>query len=87
MQTAVKRADEQAFARLNGQNLMYVEDAARTCTVATLRWLCGVAYEAFSRSQAATCMGSTNDWRPKRATNASSNICRDSAAEHGQVDE
>ncbi|MFH7473885.1 GTP cyclohydrolase, FolE2/MptA family, partial [Pseudomonas syringae pv. tagetis] len=28
-QTAVKRADEQAFARLNGQNLMYVEDAAR----------------------------------------------------------
>ena len=29
MQTAVKRADEQAFARLNGQNLMYVEDAAR----------------------------------------------------------
>ncbi|TBV00087.1 GTP cyclohydrolase FolE2 [Stutzerimonas kirkiae] len=29
LQTAVKRADEQAFARLNGQNLMYVEDAAR----------------------------------------------------------
>ncbi|WP_122419223.1 GTP cyclohydrolase FolE2 [Pseudomonas viridiflava] len=29
VQTAVKRADEQAFARLNGQNLMYVEDAAR----------------------------------------------------------
>lgn len=28
-QAAVKRADEQAFARLNGQNLMYVEDAAR----------------------------------------------------------
>jgi len=27
--TAVKRADEQAFALLNGQNLMYVEDAAR----------------------------------------------------------
>ena len=26
---AVKRADEQAFAQLNGQNLMYVEDAAR----------------------------------------------------------
>lgn len=25
----MKRADEQAFARLNGQNLMYVEDAAR----------------------------------------------------------
>jgi GTP cyclohydrolase I len=29
VQTAVKRADEQAFARLNGSNLMYVEDAAR----------------------------------------------------------
>jgi len=29
VQTAVKRADEQAFARLNGQNLMYVEDSAR----------------------------------------------------------
>lgn len=29
VQTAVKRADEQAFARLNGANLMYVEDAAR----------------------------------------------------------
>ena len=29
VQTAVKRVDEQAFARLNGANLMYVEDAAR----------------------------------------------------------
>lgn len=29
LQTVVKRADEQAFARLNGANLMYVEDAAR----------------------------------------------------------
>ncbi|MDV2078350.1 GTP cyclohydrolase FolE2 [Marinobacter xestospongiae] len=29
VQTAVKRVDEQAFASLNGQNLMYVEDAAR----------------------------------------------------------
>ncbi|MEQ1298146.1 GTP cyclohydrolase FolE2 [Acinetobacter soli] len=28
-QTAVKRADEQAFAQLNGQNLMFVEDAVR----------------------------------------------------------
>ncbi len=33
LQTAVKRADEQAFAELNGQNLMFVEDAARhICT-------------------------------------------------------
>lgn len=28
-QTAVRRVDEQAFARLNGENLMFVEDAAR----------------------------------------------------------
>ena len=29
VQAAVKREDEQAFARLNGQNLMFCEDAAR----------------------------------------------------------
>lgn len=29
VQTAVKRVDEQEFARLNGQNLMFCEDAAR----------------------------------------------------------
>lgn len=29
VQTAVKREDEQAFAHLNGQNLMFCEDAAR----------------------------------------------------------
>jgi GTP cyclohydrolase I len=29
VQTAVKRADEQAFARLNAENLMFAEDAAR----------------------------------------------------------
>ena len=29
MQTAVKREDEQAFARLNAANLMFCEDAAR----------------------------------------------------------
>ncbi len=29
VQTAVKREDEQAFARLNGSNLMFCEDAAR----------------------------------------------------------
>ena len=29
VQTAVKREDEQAFARINGQNLMFCEDAAR----------------------------------------------------------
>ena len=29
VQTAVKREDEQAFARLNAENLMFCEDAAR----------------------------------------------------------
>lgn len=36
VQTAVKRIDEQAFARLNGAHLMYVEDAAR-CLYAALQ--------------------------------------------------
>ncbi|WP_434676606.1 GTP cyclohydrolase FolE2 [Pseudomonas sp. D3-10] len=34
LQTAVKRADEQAFALANGQNLMFCEDAARRLNVA-----------------------------------------------------
>ena len=29
VQTAVKRSDEQAFAKLNAENLMFCEDAAR----------------------------------------------------------
>lgn len=33
VQTAVKRADEQAFALANGQNLMFCEDAARRLNV------------------------------------------------------
>jgi GTP cyclohydrolase IB len=37
VQTAVKRVDEQAFARLNGSNLMYVEDALRRLHVAMLQ--------------------------------------------------
>lgn len=36
LQTAVKRPDEQEFARLNGQNLMYVEDAAKRIQQALL---------------------------------------------------
>ncbi len=36
VQTAVKRADEQQFALLNGANLMYVEDAARRIRAALL---------------------------------------------------
>lgn len=34
VQTAVKRADEQAFARLNAENLMFCEDAARRVAAA-----------------------------------------------------
>lgn len=45
VQTAVKRADEQAFALANGQNLMFCEDAARRVHNA-LRGLPGV--EGFS---------------------------------------
>ena len=36
VQTAVKRADEQAFALANGQNLMFCEDAARRLHAALL---------------------------------------------------
>lgn len=43
VQTAVKRADEQAFALANGQNLMFCEDAARRLNRAMkqLPWLEG----------------------------------------------
>ncbi|WP_425274817.1 GTP cyclohydrolase FolE2 [Pseudomonas aegrilactucae] len=45
VQTAVKRADEQAFALANGQNLMFCEDAARRLNLALrqLPWLTGFA--------------------------------------------
>lgn len=36
LQTAVRRLDEQEFARLNGSNLMFVEDAARRVQAALL---------------------------------------------------
>jgi GTP cyclohydrolase I len=36
LEAAVKREDEQAFARLNGQNLMFCEDAARRLKAALL---------------------------------------------------
>jgi GTP cyclohydrolase I len=42
VQTAVKRADEQAFALANGQNLMFCEDAARRLHLA-LRQADGVS--------------------------------------------
>lgn len=43
VQTAVKRADEQAFALANGQNLMFCEDAARRLhrALQQLPWLSG----------------------------------------------
>ena len=41
VQTAVKRADEQAFALANGQNLMFCEDAARRvgAALSSLPWV------------------------------------------------
>ena len=44
VQTAVKRADEQAFALANGQNLMFCEDAARRLNLALQR---SIAVQAF----------------------------------------
>lgn len=44
VQTAVKRADEQAFALANGQNLMFCEDAARRLNLALQRL---IAVQAF----------------------------------------
>jgi len=43
VQTAVKRADEQAFALANGQNLMFCEDAARRLhqSLRQLEWATG----------------------------------------------
>ncbi|MDR6710684.1 GTP cyclohydrolase I [Pseudomonas hunanensis] len=43
VQTAVKRADEQAFALANGQNLMFCEDAARRvdAVLKTMVWVSG----------------------------------------------
>lgn len=38
VQTAVKRADEQAFALANGQNLMFCEDAARRLHQTLSQW-------------------------------------------------
>ncbi|AQZ94121.1 GTP cyclohydrolase FolE2 [Halopseudomonas phragmitis] len=38
VQTAVKRADEQAFALANGQNLMFCEDAARRLHASLRDW-------------------------------------------------
>ncbi len=47
VQTAVKRADEQAFALANGQNLMFCEDAARRLNLALKR---SPGINAFSRA-------------------------------------
>lgn len=64
VQTAVKRADEQAFALANGQNLMFCEDAVRRLHLALRRhaWIDGFslqvehaeslhAHDAVARSQ------------------------------------
>lgn len=47
VQTLVKREDEQEFARLNGENLMFCEDAARRLKsyLATCDWLEGYKFK------------------------------------------
>jgi GTP cyclohydrolase I len=68
VQTAVKRADEQAFALSNGANLMYVEDAARRLRLALEAGFgpCSVQVEHFESLHAhdATAAASTPGWRP-----------------------
>jgi GTP cyclohydrolase I len=49
VQTAVKRADEQAFARLNGENLMYAEDAVRRVQAALAQRFCAVNVDVIHR--------------------------------------
>ncbi|MGE8498566.1 MAG: GTP cyclohydrolase FolE2 [Pseudomonas sp.] len=68
VQTAVKRADEQAFALANGQNLMFCEDAARRLhrTLLNLPWLSAfhlqvVHAESLHAHDAVAC--SQHDWR------------------------
>ncbi|KMZ13573.1 hypothetical protein BHUM_01504c [Candidatus Burkholderia humilis] len=51
-----------------------------------LRWLWGVASVAGSRSQSPTWAGVTASCSTKAWRNACSTSCRDSAAEHGQVE-
>lgn len=68
VQTAVKRADEQAFALSNGANLMYVEDAARRLRQALEARFgaCSVAVEHIESLHAhdAVAAASTPGWRP-----------------------
>ncbi|MFJ2983770.1 MULTISPECIES: GTP cyclohydrolase FolE2 [unclassified Pseudomonas] len=45
VQTAVKRADEQAFALANGQNLMFCEDAARRLHQSLRQLNCATAFK------------------------------------------
>lgn len=49
VQTAVKRVDEQAFARLNGSNLMYVEDAVRRLHAAMIPLYPSALIQVFHR--------------------------------------
>lgn len=49
VQTAVKRVDEQAFAKLNGENLMYVEDAVRRLQAALHAQFSGVNIQVIHR--------------------------------------
>lgn len=73
VQAAVKREDEQEFARLNGQNLMFVEDAARRLKTALNEeqrfqdfWLRVNHLESLHAHDAVsvTCKGIENGYQP-----------------------
>ncbi|TKB51522.1 GTP cyclohydrolase I FolE2 [Ferrimonas sediminicola] len=73
VQAAVKREDEQEFARLNGQNLMFVEDAARRLKTALNEesrfhdfWLRVNHLESLHAHDAVsvTCKGVENGYQP-----------------------
>ncbi len=70
VQTAVKRADEQAFALRNGANLMYVEDAARRLRLALEAGFgaCSVRVSHVESLHAhdAVATASTPGWQPLR---------------------
>lgn len=51
VQTAVKKADEMEFARLNAQNLMFCEDAARTVAKALLQQADVLGFRIFCEHQ------------------------------------
>ena len=63
VQTAVKREDEQAFAKLNAANLMFCEDAARRVAAALARTMRGCPRGRCACRISKACIR-TMRWRP-----------------------